>query len=763
MKRHSIALTLIVLSSVLVSSRCQDTYPSHLSVLSQLSRHATSQDRLGEILFQSLSHVTGSKILSTLDGILAPRDETEFKEADSVLKFESEASNRRSVATTNLQPQCVADVLASVQHKDTAPWAQRMVDATGKPGAGILAGRFLFLGDFDECLAVRANYTTEMPGIKDQEFNGRYCFGRYKSDHFYIPPAVNTGWGFCLPDSCSETDSLQLVQIGLSQLNVTAIKFKSMTCNRSSVSLNGRAVTVFTMLAVILILVVLGTAVDILLIQMPKWRVREEVRQDLGGPIQEAPFQPFRVRRDEWSGRIEADPLIVSINPLPLEIQTRQSILVKLLVVFSAWSNTEKLIATSQPPGSLSCLHGIRVLSINWVVLGHTVLLIAQNGDNVLAYAQKALGRWTFQPIVNGTFSVDTFFVLSGVLVAYTTLNLMKKTEGKMNWFKFYIHRYLRLTPVYMIIMWIYLGTLPYMINGPLYDQKNGFEQDHHCKHSWWGNPLYVQNLVRFKPHFCMSWSWYLAVDMQFYILSPLMLLPLYYRPKLGYLVTCLFLLTTTITPLVLTETRKYPSSTLYIHLKGNPKPLGDEFYDIYFAPFSRMGPYLVGLMCGYILSHLNRRPVKISTFLVVLGWSAAVATGLAVVYGLFPYFKGAGMDLHAASVYNGVSRTAWALSVVWVIFSCVTGHGGVVNMFLSWSLWVPLSRLTYVVYLIHLIVLHVLIASARTPVYASDFTIIILYLAALTLTYALAFVCSVLFESPGLALEKLLLKRKQK
>jgi peptidoglycan/LPS O-acetylase OafA/YrhL len=30
-------------------------------------------------------------------------------------------------------------------------------------------------------------------------------------------------------------------------------------------------------------------------------------------------------------------------------------------------------------------------------------------------------------------------------------------------------------------------------------------------------------------------------------------------------------------------------------------------------------------------------------------------------------------------------------------------GHGGPVNSFLSWSVWAPLSRLTYCCYLIHM------------------------------------------------------------
>lgn len=46
--------------------------------------------------------------------------------------------------------------------------------------------------------------------------------------------------------------------------------------------------------------------------------------------------------------------------------------------------------------------------------------------------------------VLNGTLSVDTFFVMGGFLVAYNLLKIYDKTKGKLNLFMFYLHRYLR-------------------------------------------------------------------------------------------------------------------------------------------------------------------------------------------------------------------------------------------------------------------------------------------------------------------------------
>ncbi|KAK7088883.1 nose resistant to fluoxetine protein 6-like [Littorina saxatilis] len=116
----------------------------------------------------------------------------------------------------------------------------------------------------------------------------------------------------------------------------------------------------------------------------------------------------------------------------------------KVFLAFSVYTNGAKLLSTSQPAGSLSCVHGVRFLSMTWVVLGHSFAFPLISAANLYPYAQEMLPRWTFQGIVNASISVDSFFVLSGLLVAYLSLKEMKKKGGKINWFLFYFHRFWR-------------------------------------------------------------------------------------------------------------------------------------------------------------------------------------------------------------------------------------------------------------------------------------------------------------------------------
>ena len=51
---------------------------------------------------------------------------------------------------------------------------------------------------------------------------------------------------------------------------------------------------------------------------------------------------------------------------------------------------------------------------------------------------------YIFQAVANAFPSVDTFFLLSGCLVAYLTLKELDKTKGRVNWIMVIVHRYLR-------------------------------------------------------------------------------------------------------------------------------------------------------------------------------------------------------------------------------------------------------------------------------------------------------------------------------
>lgn len=57
---------------------------------------------------------------------------------------------------------------------------------------------------------------------------------------------------------------------------------------------------------------------------------------------------------------------------------------------------------------------------------------------------QDLYQEWTMQAITSFSVSVDTFFVMSGLLVAYSLFRELDRNDGRMNLVFFYLHRYLR-------------------------------------------------------------------------------------------------------------------------------------------------------------------------------------------------------------------------------------------------------------------------------------------------------------------------------
>ena len=39
----------------------------------------------------------------------------------------------------------------------------------------------------------------------------------------------------------------------------------------------------------------------------------------------------------------------------------------------------------------------------------------------------------------------------------------------------------------------------------------------------------------------------------------------------------------------------------------------------------------------------------------------------------------------------------------MWVTFACCRGYGGFINDFLSWSFWMPISKISFMTYLFHM------------------------------------------------------------
>ncbi|GBO31955.1 Nose resistant to fluoxetine protein 6, partial [Araneus ventricosus] len=182
--------------------------------------------------------------------------------------------------------------------------------------------------------------------------------------------------------------------------------------------------------------------------------------------------------------------------------------------------------AVTRTLSSLSKTEHAQFKNIQFICLIPTETLEPEGpSQSNIAEAIDYIDRWPVQIIANGFLSDDSFFILSGFLIGYIFFQQAQKTDGKFPWLYFYIHRYIRLIPVYMIVLAFYATVSPFLGSGPLWPD---YEVIQGCKENWWWNMLFINNFQSITSKKCMEWSWYLANDMQFYVISPLFLITLW-------------------------------------------------------------------------------------------------------------------------------------------------------------------------------------------------------------------------------------------
>ncbi|XP_033734150.1 LOW QUALITY PROTEIN: nose resistant to fluoxetine protein 6-like [Pecten maximus] len=630
----------------------------------------------------------------------------------------------------NIGPQCYSHLQFLVSElMKREQWAIKMVDAAGKIPSGLLDGNVAWTGSFDECLAVNAG-----------KFDGKYCTASLPLTDLLgtaspIPGGITVRMGICIPDSCTSIESQKVVNILLRMvpLGQSKLQASSVECSED-LEYDAVGIAGFTVFGVFIALMALSTLFDLLYNHYQK-QSRETTPKENGV----ASENKYHV-----NGDLEEKP----------KKTKQQGILPRLASSFSVYTNIRKLMNTEQASGALSAVNGIRFLSISWVVLGHT-FGFGQSAMQNKTFVPDFLGNWTSIALANGLLSVDSFFTLSGLLVSYLFMKEMKREKGRINWFMFYFHRIWRLTPAYMLVMFLDMSLFRYLGDGPFFS-KDG-PDGKFCRKNWWTNILYINNLVNSKE-MCFGWSWYLANDMQFYVVSPLLLVPLYFSKKIGLAVNFLTLLGIAI----LTGVVSSYYDLLPTIISTDITAMGSTthyFYDYYVVPWCRMGPYIVGIVTGYIIYRTDGK-FKIPKAINLLIWVAMAITACVVVYGISGPVTGNQWDNGVAALYNAVHRSVWGMCLCWVIFACVTGNGGLVNDFLSWKLFVPLGRLSYCIYLTHVLVIYYYLQTLRQPFYATTLEFTFTFLGTLMLSILTAIAASLAFEIPMMSLEKIIFRR---
>ncbi|XP_026735251.1 nose resistant to fluoxetine protein 6-like [Trichoplusia ni] len=368
----------------------------------------------------------------------------------------------------------------------------------------------------------------------------------------------------------------------------------------------------------------------------------------------------------------------------------------------------------------IEVFYGIRFLTICLIVLDHQIGIYnsgpISDGFTSDQDVQSPLGLL----ILHDDLFVDTFFLLSGFLVV-TNIAKMKRMPNPL---LLILKRYVRLMVAFAVVIFYVCAVFPYTGTGPLWNRAVAHDTEQ-CRKNWWLNLLMVSNYID-TENICIVVSWYIPCDFHFFVVTVLAYYVYRRVPTLGVTIATVLTVAAVVLPGVINYIYQLSAVQLFtFEFVMNPRG-NEEFHVTYIKSHTRFAAYLVGFYSGYLFvtyskdGNLNRIKQKWS----VLGTCAALLLMLVVMVFGSTFLWRSYHPLEGA-VYAALNRPAWACGVALLVLCCSFGNVPLVKSFLSWYPWVPLSRLSYGLYLTHTILITRNVFITRNPQHNDYFEII--------------------------------------
>ncbi|KAM9820949.1 O-acyltransferase like protein-like [Neosynchiropus ocellatus] len=676
------------------------------------------------------------------------------------------------IVSSSAMEKCLNDTdvfLQELNQDNPKEFAVVMFDSFGKMGSNVRGGNLNRAGLMSECRSVHT-----------PSFSGQYC------QVFLTQGNVFYFVGVCVPDSCEDNEvhmlmlegKLKFGEISLVPplpaifVNDSTQQVMSTHCLPSHVHPGASGIACLVICAVLVAIPLAATLIT---------AARNYQESKEKPPAAE----PFSLDEGKSDGNFN---MCYSLNcrkndcSLQEDIQhkrTRKSFLSRclqqFLEAFSLQTTTQGVLSTpASVKDSYPSLNGIRALSMLWIISGHALSITSYfstgmtnscplkkdyvlwlsnsnppttDNDKSLKVSLKTNALHVFTVGGANSLSVDTFLLLGGLLSARSLLSSIQRNDDTMSprlVAEYYFKRLRRIQPLHMFAVMLCEGVTSVFSGGPLLILLPSLFFD--CDKCWWTNLLLINNLfTRDLP--CIPWTWYLSLDFQCYATTPLLILAHRKNKVVFAVLVVTLLLMTILTGSILTALLHLPV------FQSDFVTMADFVFLYYQKPYSRYGPFLIGILFGMYLKTRKATLIK-KKWQVALGWICSLSL-LALVVGL-SYALMDTPDHPSAphAIYQGLHRLVWVTALTWVVLACEEGYGGFIMSLLSLKFWVPFSNLSFSCYLIHPLIVYLYLGLQETPIHYLDINFMYLFLGHVVLTLVLSYAMTVLVEKPFILLK---------
>lgn len=337
-------------------------------------------------------------------------------------------------------------------------------------------------------------------------------------------------------------------------------------------------------------------------------------------------------------------------------------------------------------------INGIRAISVLSIIAFHVLVGIIQVFDSAKAQEFILNMPSLLQPLWHGEKGVDAFFLLSGLVIGIPIFKKLDQFDLKSAT-AFYRKKLYRIYPLFLVALGLYT-----------------IAQWEHFGKFFFSNLFFLNNIVP-GERTIIPVGWFLTVEMQYFVLVPLLFL-LLKRVKLpGLALFVLFLASFFATAAVLLENPQLymrPITDLFLATDKDEFStlMGRQFYE---ADQTRFGPFVAGLLLAYLRTNYALRITEFFSKKTQSIWAFAAAGILIATPLLTPIYDPTSWYYRPFSeklnfVFLAGSRQAFALGIAILVLGCASS--GVLfkgtSRVLSWRFWQPISKLSFPIYLFH-------------------------------------------------------------
>lgn len=329
-------------------------------------------------------------------------------------------------------------------------------------------------------------------------------------------------------------------------------------------------------------------------------------------------------------------------------------------------------------PGYLYALDGLRAVALIFIVMFHTwqqswIYYNIKLGPDKYLLNLEIVQRF-------GYVAIDIFFVLSGFCLFYPIARDIFGESKFTGWRNFFIKRARRIYPAY-ILMLIILIIVPALSWAAEYDVHNAKDVAKHFIY----HVLFIHNIDNATIGSTISTAWTMSVEVQFYLLFPLLCIPFRKKPVLTFAGLAVL------------------SAAIRLYMVCNTD--FTKFYHQAFTP-AYLDIFGIGMLAAYFVVRVRNKCADISKFKLPMTLMSVLCVYLAVSYmywlkgavdtGFFP--NGFAPDVYFRWLYRGI----FAAIIAGFIFTACFSYSFWEKKIWGNRFFIFLSSISYTVYLWH-------------------------------------------------------------